>query len=264
MRLYQYVKADVIEKAFTSDGFWVKASHPCEFNDPFECTGGVYGDPKQSFVDELFANTTSMKSLEYLHCESKKNIRRVLWQAFMDRRFLGQAYKISCFSDAERLANFPGSDIRMWAHYANNGMGVRIEFDSEDIPYRFDAVKYTYESPKLNLSEISSVDDIDAYIETCVVTKHKIWEPEQEVRIIFRGSSEGVCFDPEVRLWRWLLPIGYIKEIAIGEALLKSSNSSSSMKRIQSIVRNAPQTIFIVASVRDYNSFGLKYREITI
>ena len=116
MKLYHYVRADVIEKAFTSDGFWVKASHPCEFNDPFECTGGVYGNPPQSLVDDLFMNATSMKRLECLHCDSKQNIRRCLWKAFMDRRFIGQAYKISCFTDAVRLKRFPGSDIRMWAH----------------------------------------------------------------------------------------------------------------------------------------------------
>ena len=264
MILCQYVKADVIERALNAEGFWVKASCPSDFNDPFECTGGVYGDPASPVVEEFYATRPDQAHHASLHGDRTEYLQKWLRRAFSNRNFLGQGYKISCFSSVEGIQQFSGSDIRMWAHYTNNGMGVRIEFDSDDIPYFTDAVNYSYEAPKLDLSGINHIEDLEEYIKSCIVTKHKIWEPEQEVRIVFRGPHAAVRFDSEVNMYRWLLPLSCIKKIAIGEALLKVHMSSSCLRHVRNIIHDAAQHISTVAVVRDYNSYGLDYHDITL
>lgn len=264
MRLCQYVKADVVEKALKADGFWVKASHPCDFNDPFECTGGMYGNPTCSLIEAFYERRPDQVSIAALHGNRDEYVSTWLRNAFRNRRFLGQGYRISCFSDVDRMRVYPGADIHMWAHYANHWMGLRLEFDSEDVDFTTDAVRYVDAAPRLDMSTINHLDDLATFIETCVVTKHKIWEPEQEVRIVFKGPNDAVLFDPAVNMHRWLLPLKCIKRIAIGEALLKASSDSPIMQHIRTIGHGAPYGIPVVAAIRNYNYYGIDYRDVTL
>ena len=263
MRLYHYVKADVVKTALNAAGFWVKASHPCEFNDPFECTGGVYGTPPHSLVEEFYATRPDQALVASVHGNMAEYVSKWLWKAFRNRKFLGQGHRISCFSDADGMQKYPGSDVRMWAHYANHGMGLRLEFDSEDVDFPIDTVKYNDKAPILDLSTVNHLKDLSAFIETCVVTKHKIWTPEQEVRIVFRGPNDAVPFDSTINMYRWLLPLTCIKRIAIGEVLWKSSADSSVMQHVMNIVHGASYNIPIVVAVRDYNSYVVNYCNVT-
>ena len=263
MRLYHYVKADVIEKGLNADGFWVKASRPCEFNDLFECTGGVYGNPTRSLVEDFCATRHDQAMVASAHGDTAEYVGKWLWKAFIDRKFLGQGYRISCFTDAGRMQKYPGSDIRMWAHYTNQGMGVRFKIDTEKMQFLPEAVRYSCEAPKLDLSTVNHIRELTDFIEDCIITKHKIWEPEQEARIIFRGSNEAVCFDPKVKMHRWLLPLNCVVKIAIGEALLKSSEIYVILQHIRNVIRRVRPTISIVAATRNYNTYDIDYVPIT-
>ena len=263
MRIYQYVKADVLRHALTPDGFWVKASHPCDFNDPFECTGGVFGCPTCTFLEEFYAERPDQFLVALQHGDTVKYAGNWLWNAFHDRKFLGQAYKISCFVDAHGANLFAGADIRMWAHYADFGMGVRLEFDSEKMPSQPEIISYTNDVPKLDLSAVQHISELNSFIEKCLVTKHKIWEPEQEVRIVFRGPNDAVQLDPENKIYRWLLPLDSLVSITIGESLLKAMDG-----KMEQILRGAIEGnnrhVALYAAIRDYNVYGMSYRPVSV
>ena len=73
----------------------------------------------------------------------------------------------------------------MWTHYANNHYGVRIDFklDESKMPeaeyHLMDAVKYTNSFKCLDIHRRNSND-----INRILMYKHKIWEYENEYRII--------------------------------------------------------------------------------
>lgn len=73
----------------------------------------------------------------------------------------------------------------MWAHYANNHYGVRIDFklDESKMPeaeyHLMDDVKYTNSFKCLDIHRYNSSD-----INKILMYKHKIWEYENEYRII--------------------------------------------------------------------------------
>ncbi len=263
MRVYQYVKADVIHRALTPEGFWVKASHPCDFNDPFECTGGVFGCPTCTFVEEFYADRPDQLLVASQYGDTTKYAVNWLWRAFRDRKFLGQAYKISCFVNSHRANQFAGSDIRMWTHYADCGMGVRLEFDTEKMPFYPEVIRYTEEAPKLDLSMVHHIGELDSFIDKCLVTKHKIWEPEQEVRVVFRGPNDAVHLDPENKIYRWLLPLDSLVSITIGESLLKAMDGK--MEQIlRCAIEESNRHVALYAAIRDYNVYGMSCRSISL
>ena len=264
VRLYHYMKAEVLEKALTRDGLWVKASSPCDFNDPFECTGGVYGTPSRPFVEEFYASRPDQLPVACFYGDRADHVKKWLWRAFLDRSFLGQAYKISCFVDADKAEQFHGSDIRMWAHYADYGRGVRFELETEDLQFMPEVVRYESCAPKLDLSAINRIQELQDFIESCIKIKHKIWEPEEELRIIFRGPNDAVHYDPRIKMYRWPLPLNCIVEIAVGETLINSSQVNETVRHIRKAIQGAEQSISIVAATRNYNTYGLDYTPITL
>lgn len=264
MRLYHYMKASVLEKALTSDGLWVKAGSPCDFNDSFECTGGIYGTPTSSLVEEFYAIRPDQELVENSCGDRVGYVRKWLWKAFLDRKFLGQAYKISCFVNADKALQFHGSDIRMWAHYADYGMGVRFELDTDNIQFVPESVQYASAAPTLDLSTINHIAELQDFIDACVKTKHIIWESEQELRIIFRGPNDAVRYDPRNKMYRWPLPLNCIVEIAVGETLINSSQENETGRHIRKAIQGAEQNISIVAATRNYNTYGLDYTPITL
>ena len=263
MRVYQYVKADVLRHALTPEGFWVKASHPCDFNDPFECTGGVFGCPTCTFIEEFYAERPDQFLVALQHGDTTKYVGNWLWNAFHDRKFFGQVYKISCFVDAHGANLFAGSDIRMWAHYADFGIGFRLEFDTEKMPFQPEAIRYTNEVPKLDLSTVHHISELNSFIEKCLVTKHKIWESEQEVRIVFRGPNDAVQFNSENKIYRWLLPLESLISITIGEPLSKQMNEQMEQV-LRVVIEESKQRVALYAATRDYNVYGMDYRPVSV
>ena len=53
MRLYQWMPYATFKKAIGDGCIWVRATMPMEFNDPFDCTGGIWGYPNSDVVREF-------------------------------------------------------------------------------------------------------------------------------------------------------------------------------------------------------------------
>lgn len=230
MKLYQWMSYEIFKKAIDGDCLCVRAARPSEFNDPFDCTGGVYGTPTVQLVTSFFNARRDMQrcfeakfAMGFLGEDydeaARKEVGTILGKMFQDRNFIGQGYRISCFSKADAIN--PSEELLMWSHYGDKGRGVRICVDVEDPNIELLDVEYDPSAPCIDLSEIRSVDELMPFIEKCIRTKQRQWGYEHEVRVIFRGPSHpavSVYTDPETGYMceRWRIKLHHITEIAVG------------------------------------------------
>ena len=262
MRVYQYIKPEVFVNAFTRDGFWVKASHPAEFNDLFECTGGVYGTPNDKFVKEFFELRPELRNAIEWHGKTpEKFVEEWLWRAFYDRNFLGQAYRISCFVESSVVDDDVGADARMWSHYADCGRGLRLCFETDGLPFEFEKVNYKYAAPNLNLKDVPNIAALKEFIEECIHTKQKGWSQENEVRVIFRGPNDDVKWDGDLKMYRWMMPYANVREIVIGEQAYKDHVRREEIRgHLIKHCSGRMADLKIVAMERDFNIYGYSRR----
>ena len=264
MMVYHYMTSEAFAKSVSEGGIWIKASHPSEFNDPFECTGGVWGVPSDDFAREFYESRPDLKACGMFYNNPQEYVRDWFWHAFADRNFLGQGYRISCFVNAGAMMKYPGQDMRMWAHYAEYGKGVRLTFDSDFSPFNYEKVEYDLSAPILDLSLVENIDGLSDFIEKCIHTKQKSWEPEQELRVIFRGPSEKVVFCDECKIYRWLMPINALREVAVGENSIRqecpTKNCAFEAVRCANAIGQQARTC---VAVRDFNHYNFSYQSIS-
>ena len=133
--------------------------YPEDFNDPFEF--------EMNFKHELLVSDTSIISNQ-----------------------LKNSFVVFSISDASTITN-----ILMWSHYDNNHKGIAIVFspdfnDKTSIFNDINKVDYCETIPSFN--DISPEKAAD-FAEKAVRTKSKIWEYENEWRIIkYRVNGEPV------------------------------------------------------------------------
>lgn len=279
MRLYQWMSYDTFKKAIGNGCFYVRATRPWEFNDPFDCTGGVFGTPSSDFVSEFFIlrqdkqmcfeSKFKMGFLGNNRDEAaKKEVEGILRHMLQDRKFLGQGYRIACFSDADRI-NLSDETL-MWAHYGEKGRGVRvcIELDGSD----FDLVHVDYkdEPPQIDLGVIGTIDELGPFFKKCIWTKHRSWQYENEVRAIFSGPSHPNIYpyrDPvtKYKCERLRIEFAQMSEIAIGQLRLNQDEFPddviSTLREIQKVIGFAGT---FKSAVLNYNTYGYDYLDLTI
>ena len=127
----------------------------------------------------------------------------------------------------------------MWTHYANNHYGVRIDFELDkskmlEAEYFMDDVKYINGFKCLDIHRYNSSD-----INTILVHKHKVWEYENEYRIIVDNEEYNK------------IPI-IIKRVVIGRGFYKN----------QTLETNAGKSI--ICSIADQLKSFLKDKSVKI
>lgn len=279
MRLYQWMGYDVFKKALDGDCICVRAARPIEFNDPFDCTGGVYGTPTMQFVRSFFQArkdialcfegkfATGLLGIDY-EVAAKREVETVLWRMFQDRNFIGQGYRIACFSDADIIK--PDEETLMWAHYGEKGRGVRICVDVEDP--NIDLVRVDYEdiAPSVNLADVNTIDGLAPFIEKCIMTKQKKWIYEREVRAVFRGPSHpniSRYTDPKTGYMcdRWRIKVSQISEIAIGQLRLgRGPYPNDEFSTLRRIKEAGCRSDIFCSAVLSYNTYSYNYQRFSI
>lgn len=81
----------------------------------------------------------------------------------------------------------------MWAHYANNYVGVCFEF--EFIKNICDIHKMSYIEQQYNAIYDPEEAEFDEAIERSLLCKSKNWSYEEEYRIISKSNEKYFCFD---------------------------------------------------------------------
>lgn len=266
MKVYQYIKPEVFFNAFTREGFWVKASHPEEFNDLFECTGGVYGTPTEEFVKEFLEQRPDLCSMAMWNGKgAAEYVGEWLWRAFYDRKFLGQGHRISCFVESSAVDDDVGADARMWSHYADCAHGLRLCFETDGLPYEFEKVNYKYVAPKLNLKDVPNIAALKGFIEECIHTKQKSWSQENEVRVVFRGPNDDVKWHEDLKMYRWMMPYANIREIVMGEQAYKDHARREEIRgHLIKHCGGRMADLKIRAMKRSFNTYGYSYSDVSI
>ncbi|SEJ60117.1 Protein of unknown function [Propionispira arboris] len=159
------------------------------FNDPFDIFPNYQIDNEQvGYIEELAGvNPTGLSS---------SDIKQL---AFLHDRKHGNSYGITCFSKTPK-------DILMWAHYGDKHKGISLEFKVRQPLEKFffgiyPNIKQPYQS---KLIEIKYEEDRPVFrfskepivarkqIEDILKTKSKVWENEDEVRIMVRPGGENI------------------------------------------------------------------------
>ncbi len=175
-----------IEKIFTHNE--LRFPSPKEFNDPFDskiqlCYDGSNEDWKK-YLGDLFCRYAPQISIE----QKEKKITNILKEERHKRipENLSDSYldKIGVFCMSEKKDH-----LLLWSHYAQGHTGFCLEFQSNS-PFFVIAqkVKYNDKYPKVNFFNSSR----DEQMQTTLLTKSKIWEYEQEWRIINHDKGPGI------------------------------------------------------------------------
>lgn len=279
MRLYQWMSYDTFKKAIDGDCISVRAATPAEFNDPFDCTGGVYGTPTSQFVKSFFNVRSDVQicfeakfAMGFLGCDhdaaAKREVESILRRMFQDRNFIGRGYRIACFSIADEIT--PAEELLMWSHYGDKGRGVRICVDAEDPNIDVEKVDYEDIAPCLDLTSIKHVDELEQFIEKCVRTKQRNWSYEHEGRAVFRGPSHpdiSPYTDSETGYGcdRWRIKLSQIAEIAIGQLRLgRGPYPNDEVSTLRRIKEAGCRTDVFRSAVLNYNTYSYDYQRISV
>lgn len=252
-------------KAFTKEGFWVKASCPSEFDDPYECTGLIIGSPSPTAIEQFFAWRPDILKLwtelrfcyglDPWECRTKSDcVRNWLVKSLREREFLSRGYRISCF-----CADGHDEDL-MWAFYGDKSRGVRLVFDLDDLDIPLVDVQYAAEPPSVNLDEMDDLQDgLKPFFDSCVATKHNSWAYQNEVRAIFQGSDDDrVKYSEELKIHRWLIPIENVKRIDLGCEVMANFKDRGAIAR--KILECGEKFHLVCSTVRLYNKYGFSQK----
>ena len=200
MLLVKYLSQYYGVKSIISGQF--KLVRPLDVNDPYEMMGTCVGQPRDKVRAEIrnyllyewarsvldFPPRGRIAPLEDVK-RSVDNIAYYIQRILMERPVQQRMDRIMCFIDANKINET--SDQLMWGHYAKNGSGMRIWFDSDALsvagmPPIF-PIEYDSKRPALDLSELKSFDDHDVwdpFIRKLWLTKSCAWEYEHEWRML--------------------------------------------------------------------------------
>lgn len=169
-------------------------SSPDGFNDPFDCCEGLI----EFKITKEFIREYITKHPAIIGMSSREQRRRIEKQALENPNSLNldefyktqkQKFGICCFS-------WDCKNIVMWAHYADNHQGICIGFKNLSPVviglYGIYPVEYVSEITKY---QFDSFEDTQ-YWQHWLCTKSKMWDYEQEVRLISK-SFNGVLKFPQ-------------------------------------------------------------------
>lgn len=185
----------------------LKLAMPSELNDPFDCTMAYIGNPSRAvakaeadkMIDTEFAdicnNIMPRKERRVELQNKKRQVRKLIQEKFekitnaesMEKTALDRTVRLLCMSSPDYPDNmdvpFEHSEILMWAHYANNHKGVRIELNFEKLNFeksKIDFVQYSERRPTHDWSD--GLEFHQKMLLDALMTKSKAWDYENEVR----------------------------------------------------------------------------------
>ena len=178
---YKYYELD----KFSVDAFthlYVYATHPCQFNDPFDCSEGLitFDDMKSIRIlwDYLFPKFAES-------CQYDEAIMKI-YSNTAYRTFLYMKWGVLCLSPKY-------NDLSMWAAYGNH-RGFCVEFDVCHFPFKMTGPFHVNYQENLRAHSIKNISvQLASIVQTNV--KHKCWEHEDEWRLLLE-CPENCYLEP--------------------------------------------------------------------
>ena len=156
---------------------YVYATHPCQFNDPFDCAEELIKfDDMESirilwdFLFPKFAETCQYDRdiIEYYSNSAYRTLLYIKWG-------------ILCLSSKY-------DDIAMWAAYSNH-KGFCVEFDVSHFPFKMTGpFPINYQEKLISYSIKDITVPLAAIVQTNV--KHKCWKHEEEWRLLLECPAD--------------------------------------------------------------------------
>ncbi len=184
--LYKYrgFNASTIENIYNSE-LWFAC--PYQYNDPFdnqldynynfnEDSIGNFAQLVHEIIAHIPSNALNeTPTFEWVVNELKSNDKYLHNMADGIVSHITATNRICCFSSKQ-------NNLLMWAHYADSHKGICLEFDtlkdldtfSSTVPVQY-VKKYPY---------LSIINNFEAIISRCILTKSKEWKYENEYRVI--------------------------------------------------------------------------------
>lgn len=221
MELYKYMPAEKFEE-YIIDKQTIRFTPPSAFNDPFEFKPAIVGFENEHKLDEVsyktmdeeaikqYGKVKHLMTFEQFYTLIQLNMQNLIK---FSKDFILGIVKSDYFLESifKKIGVFcataNNSNILMWSHYADSHHGIAISFDSKNTFFKklpgelggFKAVNYKLERP---YSYLESMFNPDLWY-----TKSKLWEYEQEYRLVSPLVSEakydwvdmgdGVCRIPK-------------------------------------------------------------------
>lgn len=212
MSLYKYVTVNTLKKVIAGS---IRFSQPGSFNDPYELLPEIYVDPNRAeenqaefrfcLLSERRTPAIGLLEDDFLsdHCNDIK--------AREFREELDKKIGILCLSKNE-------NSLLMWAHYAQEYAGAKIEFDeTHEFFQGQQAVTYTKNRPKLDFFALADGGLIPV-AEFCF--KSEDWAYEREIRVVRNlHDCRKVVNHPPHSIFVGDIPLEAIKSVTFGERM---------------------------------------------
>jgi hypothetical protein len=165
---------------------YIWASHPKQFNDPFDCPMEVWD--KNSFSDDIFK--------KIIHPDFYKNFGHILMRNPRDEyiKFMNLFTGIICLNKYVEK-----NEDLLWGYY-NQQKGFSVEFSSYELSNNFNSVpeEVQYREPnQFRIFQIpKNIQDASALfplLTDWIKQKKRIWENESEWRYIFFDCNYDPC-----------------------------------------------------------------------
>ena len=225
------------------------ASHPTQFNDPFECAAQISFDAPLGIKNTLAAESLMKENPTMTRAEAESRAPQ-RWQA-VEKTHLSHLH--SWLLNNARMLSFStvNDDILMWSHYAGRHNGICIEFrctaDKPVVDFfaKAQPVRYQEALPRINFYTTPPLEKAEALI----LTKAEHWSYEREWRIILPHSSEYIS-----------LPPGIISAVYLGSRI-SVENRSEILQSLSSIPYKDKICLFQAHNRPD--AYGLAFQPVT-
>ena len=267
MRVYKYMSMDAFKKSAVGGQLFLKASRLYEFNDPFEGTGIICGEPSIQFAKEWneYFNLTENGSNN--NDETVKGLcRGHMIGSWHQAKIFDSWMRVVCFSDVG-VSN-KVNELLMWSHYADFGRGVRLELELDEMQFHLKDVVYRIDRPKLELEQVksfsSSIDEtLFSFINSCLLSKPLCWQYEHEKRLVEKTDFHHFCYQTPADELKHeseqdlLLKITgeSLKEVVVGPKIMNVGKVQDEIKQVR---ENGFNAVSFKRAIFDQESYGYK------
>lgn len=224
MNLFKYYDDKKFEMIMLDSGISMRLSPIYSLNDPFESKLDFF-----SILNESIETRKKNNPWELIDKKSYQDFFKDVEKKFLD--YTNDTYGIIS------LTTQPKNKL-MWSHYANSYTGFCIELDldiikteghrSINLPYYNVFMNVDYQKRRISYDKNLLIRNIQKethnYLYKIMSTKEKIWEYEEEYRIIATlGDKKPISYFGKIPIHTVVFPASSVKQVILGTLCSKEN-----------------------------------------
>ncbi len=184
--LYKYIGVHSVYNKYNIDAFinhYLFASHPWNFNDPYDCSQELisFKNTKLNLILELNNDIIDRKEIETLYNSDDPLVKKELYEIMSKLLYYVLYMKIGIYSLTSKC-----NSMEMWSYYTNHrGIAIKLKLDllpqnfAGPFPINYTSIFEELEYDKLKTSSMLYQSNIKA----------DCWDHEDEWRLLFYGPD---------------------------------------------------------------------------